>query len=626
MGEDKAFDYLKALHKNVNQYTKSGAAPARAVATGETLVGITFQHDAVVQAVGGAPVKIVSPCEGTGYEIGSMSIIKGAKNMANAKKWYDWALSPTRKRSARRPRSRTRCRRTRRRARRRRRRSSRDQAHQLRLREVRLVGRAHAPVDEVGQGSLDAAEVNGTGSRGLRSHRPCSLPLAAIARRLPWPRSASRRSRCCRGRATGGPSAIARASAGEPSALALCALAASWSHRVARHGSRGGRARRARARRRFRRRFLAGRAVRDSGSAPRRRWPRSPSAWRGRSRATGFCRGDATVATSVVAIALLLVIFIFYPVGRSLTAALFDARGVFAPAVAAQRLFTEDIWGLGCFGGGSRCGVAINSALLAVLVGVLSTLLGLAPALVVQRGGQRYAGLLKLMSILPIVTPPFVIALSLVVLFGRTGLVTGWLDAWFGIPRSRWIYGLPGVMLAQLLTFSPIAFMMLHGALAAVSPSLEEAAQTLAASRTRVFPDGHVALLRPALAKRVPARIRREPGRLREPDRAVRQFRSAVDQDLFRNRRRAARSRPCGSACAGAACVHADRLRVAAALARTSVVRHRERQGRRGRAGAAAGRAQDRLPRRCGVWIAFTLMCYAVIATGGFVKDIGAAT
>jgi len=92
-GEDKAFDFLKSLHKNINQYTKSGAAPARAVATGETLVGITFQHDASVQVAGGAPVTIVSPCEGTGYEIGGMSIIKGAKNMANAKKFYDWALS-----------------------------------------------------------------------------------------------------------------------------------------------------------------------------------------------------------------------------------------------------------------------------------------------------------------------------------------------------------------------------------------------------------------------------------------------------------------------------------------------------------------------------------------------------
>jgi iron(III) transport system substrate-binding protein len=94
MGEEKAFEFMKAMHRNVNQYTKSGAAPARAAATGESLVGITFQHDAVVQAVNGAPVKIVSPCEGTGYEIGSMSIIKGAKNMDNAKKWYDWALSP----------------------------------------------------------------------------------------------------------------------------------------------------------------------------------------------------------------------------------------------------------------------------------------------------------------------------------------------------------------------------------------------------------------------------------------------------------------------------------------------------------------------------------------------------
>ena len=92
MGEPKAFEFMKALHKNINQYTKSGAAPARAAATGESLIGITFQHDAVTQAVGGAPVKIVSPCEGTGYEIGSMSIIKGAKNLDNAKKWYDWAL------------------------------------------------------------------------------------------------------------------------------------------------------------------------------------------------------------------------------------------------------------------------------------------------------------------------------------------------------------------------------------------------------------------------------------------------------------------------------------------------------------------------------------------------------
>jgi len=94
MGEDKGWDYLKALHKNVNQYTRSGAAPAKAVSLGESAIGITFMHDMIAMTVTNADVKTVAPCEGTGYEIGSMSIIKGAKNIDNAKKWYDWALTP----------------------------------------------------------------------------------------------------------------------------------------------------------------------------------------------------------------------------------------------------------------------------------------------------------------------------------------------------------------------------------------------------------------------------------------------------------------------------------------------------------------------------------------------------
>lgn len=92
-GEEKGFEFMKGLHKNINQYTKSGAAPAKAASLGESLIGITFQHDAVVMAMQGAPVKIVSPCEGTGYEIGSMSMVKGARNPESAKKWYDWALT-----------------------------------------------------------------------------------------------------------------------------------------------------------------------------------------------------------------------------------------------------------------------------------------------------------------------------------------------------------------------------------------------------------------------------------------------------------------------------------------------------------------------------------------------------
>lgn len=92
MGEDQAFDYLKKLNANISQYTKSGSAPVKAAARGETAIGIVFMHDAVAQTAEGFPVKSVAPCEGTGYEIGSMSIIKGARNLENAKKWYDWVL------------------------------------------------------------------------------------------------------------------------------------------------------------------------------------------------------------------------------------------------------------------------------------------------------------------------------------------------------------------------------------------------------------------------------------------------------------------------------------------------------------------------------------------------------
>ena len=93
MGEDEAFEYLKQLNDNVTQYTKSGSAPVKAAARGETGIGIVFMHDAVAMAVQGFPVETVAPCEGTGYEVGSMSIVKGARNEENARIFYDWALS-----------------------------------------------------------------------------------------------------------------------------------------------------------------------------------------------------------------------------------------------------------------------------------------------------------------------------------------------------------------------------------------------------------------------------------------------------------------------------------------------------------------------------------------------------
>jgi iron(III) transport system substrate-binding protein len=94
MGEDKAFEYMKGLHKNISQYTRSGTAPIKATARGETSVSISFVHDGVGEKMSGFPLETITPADGTGAEIGSMSIVKGSRNSDAAKKFYEWALTP----------------------------------------------------------------------------------------------------------------------------------------------------------------------------------------------------------------------------------------------------------------------------------------------------------------------------------------------------------------------------------------------------------------------------------------------------------------------------------------------------------------------------------------------------
>ncbi len=94
MGEEKAFAYMKSLHPSISAYTRSGTAPIKAAARGETMVSISFVHDVVTEALGGFPVAGVYPKEGTGAEIGSMSLVKNGPNTEAAKKFYEWALTP----------------------------------------------------------------------------------------------------------------------------------------------------------------------------------------------------------------------------------------------------------------------------------------------------------------------------------------------------------------------------------------------------------------------------------------------------------------------------------------------------------------------------------------------------
>jgi len=214
----------------------------------------------------------------------------------------------------------------------------------------------------------------------------------------------------------------------------------------------------------------------------------------------GWCRGDAFVVGAIAGIVALIAVFVFFPVLIVLAQALRGSDGSLSLPAFWERLADPTIWGLDCLGGPLRCGVAWNTLLLALLVGAGTTILGLAFALIAVRTGFRFKGALRVLSILPIITPPFVIGLALILLFGRSGAVTALLYDWFDIPRSRWLYGLPGVLTAQLLAFTPIAFLVLIGVVQGIAPSLEEAAQTLRASRWVTFRTVTWPLLRPGVA------------------------------------------------------------------------------------------------------------------------------
>ncbi|WP_323770662.1 iron ABC transporter permease [Antarctobacter sp.] len=215
--------------------------------------------------------------------------------------------------------------------------------------------------------------------------------------------------------------------------------------------------------------------------------------------ARGAINGDVFVVSAIGGVIVIVTVFVFFPIAKMLFAAFVTEDGSYSVTVFFAKFLDDRLWGLGCLWG-ARCGVAWNSLFLAIAVGLLTTVLGLAFALVVTRSGFRYKRALRALTVLPIITPPFVIGLALILLFGLSGTVTVYFADLFGLQPTRWLYGLPGVLIAQTLAFTPIAFLVLIGVVEGVSPSMEEAAQTLRANKWQVFRTVSLPLMRPGLA------------------------------------------------------------------------------------------------------------------------------
>ena len=183
--------------------------------------------------------------------------------------------------------------------------------------------------------------------------------------------------------------------------------------------------------------------------------------------------GDPIMVTTIVVLITFLTLFILYPLAILLVDSFVGDSG-FSFSVF-KRIFDMP----------SFTRAITNTLKVGFVVGIFSSLLGLLFAYVevYVRLNKLVGGLFKVVSMLPVVSPPFVLSLSMIMLFGKAGVITRFL---LGIYDNN-VYGYWGIVVVQTLTFFPVCYMMLKGLLKNIDPSLEEAARDMGASRWKVF-------------------------------------------------------------------------------------------------------------------------------------------
>ena len=191
---------------------------------------------------------------------------------------------------------------------------------------------------------------------------------------------------------------------------------------------------------------------------------------------------DPIMVLTIVVLITFLTLFILYPLAILLVDSFYGFTLATFQRIMAMPNFITAI---------------TNTLKVGFLVGILSTIVGLLFAYVevYVRVGKAVGGLFKVVSMLPVVSPPFVLSLSMIMLFGKAGLITRFL---LGIYDNN-VYGFWGIVIVQTLTFFPVCYMMLKGLLKNIDPSLEEAARDMGASRSKVFLTVTMPLLLPGL-------------------------------------------------------------------------------------------------------------------------------
>jgi iron(III) transport system permease protein len=196
--------------------------------------------------------------------------------------------------------------------------------------------------------------------------------------------------------------------------------------------------------------------------------------------------GDPIMVTTIAVLIVFLTVFILYPLAILLVDSFISDNG-----------FTLDTFKRVMALSNFRRAIT-NTLKVGFLVGIASALIGLLFAYVevyVKLRTRFMSGLFKVVSMLPVVSPPFVLSLSMIMLFGKAGIITRFLLHIY----DNSVYGFWGIAIVQTLTFFPVCYMMLKGLLKNIDPSLEEAARDMGASRFKVFMTVTLPLILPGL-------------------------------------------------------------------------------------------------------------------------------
>ena len=183
----------------------------------------------------------------------------------------------------------------------------------------------------------------------------------------------------------------------------------------------------------------------------------------------------------------LVAIFVFYPILKLIILGFVDDKNGYSLPIFWEKFTDDRIWSLACVYAGKRWRRCLNSVFMAVIVGFLTTALGLVFALIRDAHQPALPPLHRAISVIPIITPPFVIGLAIILLFGFRASSRPPSAICSAQRRHAGSTALPGIVIAQTLAYTPIAFLVLIGVVESVSPSMEEAAQTLRASPMQVL-------------------------------------------------------------------------------------------------------------------------------------------